>query len=157
LAFRISLTAAGLALPPVALHHLADEPADGLRLVLHRGDLIGVVGDDLVDRRLDGAGVGDLLQAALFDDRGRAPSPAHMWSNTSLAIFDETTPSSISLTRAAMPAGLIGEVVDVEAVLGGQAAHQVVDRPVGGQLGVAADHGGLENSARASAISTRAS
>ena len=37
------------------LHHLADEPADQLRLGLRLRDLVGIGGDDLVDRLLDRA------------------------------------------------------------------------------------------------------
>jgi hypothetical protein len=80
-----------------------------------------------------------------------------MCSNTSLAIFDETTPSSISFDQGGDVRRRDRRGVEVEAVLG-QAAHQVVDRPVGDQLGVAADAAASKNSAREpSAVSTRAS
>ena len=49
-------------------HHLADEPAEGLRLVLDLGDLFGVRRDDLVHDLFDGAGIGDLFEAVLLDD-----------------------------------------------------------------------------------------
>src|SRR5258708_19942213 len=52
------------------LHDLADEPADQGGLGLVGLDLLGVGGDDLLDRRLDRAGVGDLLQPALLDPHG---------------------------------------------------------------------------------------
>ena len=66
-----SLTACGLALPPLAfITWPTNQPSSvgfGLRLL----DLVGIGGDDLVDGLLDRAGVGHLLQAARFDDRAR--------------------------------------------------------------------------------------
>ncbi len=67
--FSSSLTAAGFALPLARLHHLADEEAEDLLLAAAvLLDLAGVGGDDLVDDLLDGAAVGDLLEALLGDD-----------------------------------------------------------------------------------------
>src|SRR6476646_11399486 len=54
-----------------SLHHLTDEPADQRRL--HSGllDLVGIAGDNVVDHFLDRRQVGDLFEAARFDDRMR--------------------------------------------------------------------------------------
>lgn len=43
------------------LHHLADEPADRLRVRFGVGDLVRVLADDVVDDLLDSSDVGDLL------------------------------------------------------------------------------------------------
>ncbi len=57
----------GLALH--GLHRLADEEAEQRFLaVLVLRDLVGIVGEDLRDRRLDGAGVAGLLEALVLDD-----------------------------------------------------------------------------------------
>jgi hypothetical protein len=40
------------------LHHLADEPADRLRILPGVSDLVGILGDDVVDQRLDGRNIG---------------------------------------------------------------------------------------------------
>src|SRR5215207_2306456 len=57
----------GVGLAAGRLHHLADEPAEqrGLGLVGRELPRIGV--DHRLDGGLDGAGVGDLLQAAFLD------------------------------------------------------------------------------------------
>ncbi len=70
---KIAFTAAGLALPPVAFITWPTNQPKRLRLGLHLLHLLGVGGDDLIDDLLDGAGVGDLLEAAALDDLGRAP------------------------------------------------------------------------------------
>ena len=53
------------------LHHLADEPTDRLWIGLGVGNLVRIFGDDVVDGLFDRADVGDLLHAALNDDRAR--------------------------------------------------------------------------------------
>src|SRR5262249_49652675 len=53
------------------LHHLADEPAERLRLVLHLRSLVGIGRDDVVDDLLDRREVGDLLHAAALHERAR--------------------------------------------------------------------------------------
>src|SRR5262245_44145450 len=50
------------------LHHLADEPAERLRLRLGLRHLVRIGRDDLVDHLFDRREVGDLLHAARFDD-----------------------------------------------------------------------------------------
>src|SRR5258706_1716240 len=60
--------APGFGLAAGLLHHLADEPADGLGLVLHLGGLTGVAGDQLVDDGVERARVRDLLEPLFFDD-----------------------------------------------------------------------------------------
>src|SRR5690242_6894345 len=50
------------------LHHLADEPAERLRLRLGLRHLVRIGRDDLVDYLFDRRQVGDLLHAARFDD-----------------------------------------------------------------------------------------
>src|SRR4051812_39199540 len=50
------------------LHHLADEPAERLRLRPGLRHLVRIGCDDLVDRLLDRREVGDLLHAARLDD-----------------------------------------------------------------------------------------
>src|SRR3990167_633899 len=62
---RIGLAAA-------CLHRLADEPAKHGRLGLGLFRLVGVGGKDLIDDLLDRPGIGDLFQAARFDDLARA-------------------------------------------------------------------------------------
>jgi hypothetical protein len=42
------------------LHHLADEPADRLRIRPRVGELVRILGDDIVDQFLDRADVDDL-------------------------------------------------------------------------------------------------
>ena len=66
-----SLTACGLALPPEAFITWPTNQPSAFGLALASRDLVGIVGDDLVDHLLDRADVGDLLHAALFDDRAR--------------------------------------------------------------------------------------
>src|SRR5688572_32655311 len=62
----------GVRLAAGGLHDLADEDAE--QLVLARtvvGELAGILRHHLVDGLLDGAGVGDLLEALRLDDRIR--------------------------------------------------------------------------------------
>jgi hypothetical protein len=61
----------GVGLAARGLHHLAHEPARELGVLFGLFDLCGVGGDDLVHGGLDGAGVGDLFQAARLDDLRR--------------------------------------------------------------------------------------
>src|SRR3990167_8333377 len=49
-------------------HHLSDEPAEGLGLFLDFARLIGVRGDNRVDRGLDRTCVRDLFEALFLDD-----------------------------------------------------------------------------------------
>jgi hypothetical protein len=55
---------------------LADEPAEHGGLGLHRLHLVGVGGDHGIDCGLDGAGVGDLLEAPFLDDLRRVAALA---------------------------------------------------------------------------------
>src|ERR671919_2502397 len=59
----------GVGLALGRFHDLADEPAEDFGVVLELFDLIGVGGDDLGRDLLDRAGIRDLLQALLLDDR----------------------------------------------------------------------------------------
>ena len=54
-----------------SLHHLTDEPADRLRILCRIGDLVRILGDDLVNQLFNGRNVGHLLQATLLDNRKR--------------------------------------------------------------------------------------
>ena len=47
------------------------DSAEQGRLLLGLGDLVGIGGDDVIDRLFDGARVGDLLQAVLLHHFGR--------------------------------------------------------------------------------------
>ena len=58
-------------MPAADFIDLTDEPADGFRICFRVGDLVGILGDDVIDRRLDGAEIGDLFHAALRDDGAR--------------------------------------------------------------------------------------
>jgi len=53
------------------LHHLADKPADRLRILFRILKLVGILTDNAVDQCLDRRNIGDLLQSAPFDDRAR--------------------------------------------------------------------------------------
>ena len=69
-----SLTTCGLALPAIAFIVWPTKKPNSASLpALYSRDLVGVGGEDLVDRRVDRAGVAGLLEAALLDDRGRRP------------------------------------------------------------------------------------
>ena len=70
LRFQDVVDGLGVGFAAGGFHDLADEPPEGLRLVLHLGDLFGVGGDDLVHDLFDGAGVGDLFEAVRLDDGG---------------------------------------------------------------------------------------
>ena len=91
--FSSSLTACGLALPPEAFITWPTNQPIAFGLVLASRDLVGIVGDDLVDHLLDRAEVGDLLHAALLRrcSRGSPPSLQTI-SNKSLAILPEIVP-----------------------------------------------------------------
>ena len=69
--FRISLSACGLALPPEAFIAWPTNQPSIVGFASTLATLSGIGGDDLVDHLLDRAEVGDLLHAALLDDRGR--------------------------------------------------------------------------------------
>ena len=72
----------GVGLAAGRLHHLADEPAEQRGLGLVGRDLVRVGVDHRLDGGLDGAGVGDLLQAALLDQRAPGPCPSPPWRRT---------------------------------------------------------------------------
>ena len=71
-----SFTACGLALPPDAFITCPTNQPIAFGLAFASRDLVGIVGDDLVDHLLDRADVGDLLHAALLDDRARVAALA---------------------------------------------------------------------------------
>src|SRR5262249_60088108 len=60
-----------IGVPTRRFHRLTDEPADRLRIGLRVGDLVRVLGDDLVHHLLDRREVGHLLHAAGVHDRVR--------------------------------------------------------------------------------------
>ena len=80
--FSSSLTACGLALPPVDFMTWPTNQPSIVGLALRRLHLVGVGGDHGVDCRLDGAGVGDLLEAPLLDDLGAGRRPRSRRSRT---------------------------------------------------------------------------
>jgi hypothetical protein len=95
----VDLLRVGLALG--RLHHLTDQRIEGLFLAgLEFGDVGCVGGEYVIDQRLDGARVGNLLQTLLVDHlvRGR-PSPFHNASNTFLAMLLEMVLSAMRWIR----------------------------------------------------------
>ena len=95
-------------------------------------------------RRLQGAGVADLREAARLDDLGRRPLPGPHALEHLLGDLggDHRRPRAARPGRRHLRRGM-GLSLDVEAVLG-QARQQFVGDPVGDQLGVAALRGALE-------------
>ena len=90
------------------LHHLADEPADCFRIGLGVADLVGILGDDVVDELFDRRNVGHLLKSARFDDPRGSPPSVQTISKTSLAILPEMVPSAIRSRIAPSCASLTG-------------------------------------------------
>ena len=122
------MTCAGLALPFVAAHRLADERVERLLLAgLNSATDRRIRGDDVVDDLLDRARVGDLLQALPLDDGvGRALAATHIASNTSLAILPEIVPSRDPREQAGQRAGATGAAAMSSSALverGGDLAH----------------------------------
>ena len=120
--------------------------------------LVGIGGDDRVDRLLDGAGVGDLLHAALLDDLGRVAALGPDDLEQILGDLAGDRAGGDEIDDAAELRGGDRAGADVEPFLV-QAAEQLVDDPVRGGFAVAALSNLPRRSrrARCSATSTSAS
>ena len=96
------------------LHDLSYEESENL--FLSRAELLGlsrVLGDHVVDESVDGRGVGDLSKPSVGDYGIRSPSRSQTASNTSLAIFAESVPSTVRNMMVARSFGSIGQDVMV--------------------------------------------
>jgi hypothetical protein len=136
LALTRSCTALRVGLAAGRLHHLADEPAGQRRLGLGLGDLVGVGRDHLVDGLFDGAGVGDLFHAALFDHVRRI---ATLFPDDFEQVLGDLAGMVVpSLIRSITPPSWTGKPESLQCLAGFvQGTQQVVDDPVGGRLAVA--------------------
>jgi hypothetical protein len=137
LAFSSSVTCAGLALPPLAFMAWPTRRVEALALpARYFLDVLRVLGDDLVEDRVERAGVAHLLQALGFDDRvDVAAFAGPQASNTWRAALLEIVPSAMRLISCRQLRALTARPRCRSRRV--QAARHLAHDPVAGQLGLA--------------------